>query len=156
MAEGRDRKVAPTCGSGLFTSREVEGPPAAAGGFSLLEVMVAVSILAIALMGIMSLYINTITLSEVNREAQFATFAAQQKLEEIRGMAFANIPTVYPAGTPVYFAVTGLRAFGANPQPGWVTVDYTNPSLISVTVQVRWDGVRGEGNVRFSTMISPS
>lgn len=128
-----------------------------AGGFTLLEVIVAVSILSVALMGILALYIHTITLSEVNRETQIATFAGQQKLDEIRAMDFNNILTSYPAGATTYFAVNGLRPFGIppDPQPGAVTVDNTNNRLLNVQVRIRWSGVRGEGGVTFTTMISP-
>jgi prepilin-type N-terminal cleavage/methylation domain-containing protein len=127
----------------------------AEGGFTLLEVVVAVSILSIALMGIMALYVHTIALSEVNRETQIATFAAQSKLDEIRAMNFNNILTTYPPGASTYFAVSGLRAFAPDPQPGSVTTDNTNANLINVQVRVRWQGVRGEGTVTFTTMVSP-
>lgn len=129
---------------------------AADGGFSLLEVIVAVSVLAIAVTGMMALYFNTAIMTEFNQEVKAATFASQQKLEEIRGTAYTSIATSYPAGTTQYFAVPKLAPFVASdPQAGSVVVDYGNPSLLNVTVRVHWNGVRGEGNLQVTTMISP-
>jgi type II secretory pathway pseudopilin PulG len=126
------------------------------GGFSIVELVIAMGVLAVALLGIMSLYMNTVTLSEVNREIQSATFAAQQKLEEIRGTPFNSIPNLYPAGTTAYFEVGKMIPVPPDLKPGSLTVDYSNPYLINVTVRIRWRGIRGESAiVPVSTMISP-
>ena len=152
-------------GSGFCDARGGTGrgaPPAREGGFTLLEVMIAMTILAVALMGVLSLYANTMILAEVNKNSRTATFAAQQKVEEVRGLVsptatdpLSAVRTAYPSGTTTYFAVSGLAVYGSEPNPGSVVVDYTNANLLNVTVKVHWKGVRGEDSVTVTTMLSP-
>ncbi len=124
-------------------------------GFSIVELVIAIAILATALMGIVSLYIQTVALSELNREMQIASFAAQQKLEEIRGISFELLPVSYPAFTPVRFDIPGLEPLPPDTRTGTVIVDYTNPDLLTVTAQVRWRGIRGDSTIPpMTTMIS--
>lgn len=133
-------------------------PASRSGGFTLFEVMVSVAILAIALVGILALYYQTVVLTQFSREMQTAVFAAQAKLEEIRGTRFVDIPTKWPAGGPTYFAVPGIGAdqiISPEPQAGSVSIDYTNPNLINVTVRIHWKGPNATLDKSFKTMISP-
>jgi prepilin-type N-terminal cleavage/methylation domain-containing protein len=65
--------------------------------FSLIEVMVAGVILAIAAAGIASSMVASMALSRVNRETQIAQSAAQRVIEEARGIPFNEVFATYNA-----------------------------------------------------------
>lgn len=60
-------------------------------GFSLLEVMVAVVILAFGLLAIMHLFPIGLRASKISQDTTVATFLAQQKIEELRNTKYADI-----------------------------------------------------------------
>ena len=61
------------------------------GGFSLLEVMIALVILAVGLLGLAALQITAIRGNAFSSEMTMAALFAQQKLEELRNMNFDDI-----------------------------------------------------------------
>lgn len=58
------------------------------GGFTLIEVMVALSTLAVALLAGMGLYLSSIRADTRNRDQSRALFLANQTVEEIRSIGF--------------------------------------------------------------------
>ena len=65
------------------------------GGFTLLEVMVAISVLTIAFLGFGSFFVvNSNTFDRIREEAM-VTYAMRQMAEMIRGAPFARIWTAY-------------------------------------------------------------
>lgn len=60
-------------------------------GFTLVEVLVAVAILAFCLCGLLVTYINMFFLSDLTRDSTLATNAIQAKLEEIKNTNFENL-----------------------------------------------------------------
>ncbi len=69
------------------------------GGFTLLEVMVAVVILGFGLLAIMHLFPIGLRASKISWDTTVATFLAQQKMEELRDTKYANIGDSLPTGT---------------------------------------------------------
>jgi prepilin-type N-terminal cleavage/methylation domain-containing protein len=66
-----------------------------AGGFTLIEVMVALTTLAIALLAVTGLYFSSIRADTRNRDESRALFLANQKIEELRSQDYASIVNGY-------------------------------------------------------------
>jgi prepilin-type N-terminal cleavage/methylation domain-containing protein len=62
-------------------------------GFSFVELLIAVSILAFSLATLIAFFINVVALNEASRNITTALSHAQYVLEDIRNAAFINIPT---------------------------------------------------------------
>lgn len=62
-----------------------------AGGFSLVELMVAISILTVALGAISSALVATTSLNTLNREMMIALDAAHAQAERLRGETFSEV-----------------------------------------------------------------
>lgn len=99
-------------------------------GFSLIEIVVAVGILAFALCAILASYISFFVLSTTSKNINIASNAALSLMEEIRGTPFSQIFNTY----------NGLN-FVLNDIPqsrGVVYVNTANPELLEVTISVCW------------------
>ena len=104
-------------------------------GFTLVEVMLAVAIAAVALCGILATYAACFTLIRTSKTASIATSAAQGLLDEIRNTSFPLIKSTYN-GTN--FTVNNMPL-----NRGIVYVDDSNPELLKVTISVCWK----QGNI---------
>jgi type II secretory pathway pseudopilin PulG len=73
---------------------------------TLLEVMIAVAVISIALLGTMSVFINAERVNAVSREESIAQAAIAQKIAQIRATKFINIanPQNPPAGVTAGFS----------------------------------------------------
>ncbi len=60
-------------------------------GFTLIELLVTVGILAFGLCGLLMTYINMLVLSDMARDFTMATSVLQDKMEEIKKVAFADL-----------------------------------------------------------------
>ena len=93
--------------------------PEHARGLTLIELMIAVAILAIAICGIMSAYFSSHRLNVRSREEAIAVAAAQDKLAEIREHSFADIVSTYGGQT---FQVLGLTPVTPGADQGEVII----------------------------------
>ena len=104
-------------------------------GFTLMEVMLAVTITAVALCGILATYAACFTLIRTSKNASIATSGAQGLLDEIRNTSFPLIKSTYNG-----------KQFIVNNMPsnmGVVYVDNSIPELLKVTISVCWE----QGNI---------
>ena len=62
-------------------------------GFTLVEVIIALAILAVSLCGLLLTFINMFVLTDLVRDASSATNAVLAKTEEIKNLPFANLST---------------------------------------------------------------
>lgn len=60
-------------------------------GFTLIEVMVAMVIMAIALIAVWGMHFSSLKTDTRNRDESHALFLANQKLEELRSLPFASL-----------------------------------------------------------------
>lgn len=113
-------------------------------GFSLIEVLVAVSIFAFGMLGLAA---GAISITRANKTAQFHTMAtslAQEKLEQLKSTSVSFVMSCTSnceADPPTYLGVTFKRSWSAAlnvPQPGLkqltVTVQWTDYTTHTVTV----------------------
>lgn len=131
-------------------------------GLTLMELMIALGVIAIALFGAVSMILHTVRAKEYSRELDVAKHAAATKLEEIRVRPWNEVSNPNSA---LYqpFTVEGLhpptsnggrhgRARIRNLGPGGVP---TNANLVDVEVTIEWIGVRGPSRYSMRSMYSP-
>ena len=102
-------------------------------GFTLIEVLVAMVILTVGLLGTAALIIGIINGNKLSNRISTATVLAQDKIEKIRGVGYAGAGA--EAGTdpyggvnfPLYKRITGVVA--GDPAAG----------MKKITVTVYWD-----------------
>lgn len=137
-------------------------PPRGRFGLSLMELMIALGVIAIALFGAVSMILQTVRAKEYTRELDIAKHAAATRIEEIRVRPWSEISN---PSSSLYqpFTVEGLTPPAANGGrhglarirnlgPGGAP---TNPNLVDVEVTIQWIGVRGPSRYSMRSMFSP-
>lgn len=107
-------------------------------GISLLELMIAMAVIAIALLQLVNVIIHTINTKQSTEELAKAKEAASSMIEQIRATTYDSIVTNFQNTT---FSVEGLTlgTGGAGTSPtGSVTIDDSNANLLDVRVAVTW------------------
>jgi len=115
-------------------------------GFTLIEVLVAMVILSVGLLGTAALITGIISSNKLSNRISTATVLAQDKMEEIKGAGYAGADD--EAGTepyggvnfPLYKRITGVVA--GNPA-----------GMKTVTVTVSWDS--DAHSVELKTILAP-
>lgn len=104
-------------------------------GFTLMELLVTVGILALVLTSMMQLLIYASTLSEMGGSKTLAVKEAQDKMEEIRRHAFGSIAADYSSGgTPGNtFTLSTLTG------EGLIEIEGGASSLLTIDVSVCWE-----------------
>ena len=115
-------------------------------GVTLLEVIIALAVIAIALLSIVSVIVHTTNLKDSTRELTISKEAAQARFEEMRDADFSNLAAAYNGQVN---AVPGL-ANGSET----ITVDAANPDLLDVKIVIQWDGVGGQTTYTTRTLIT--
>ena len=126
--------------------------PRRLGGFTIIEIMIALGVIAIALFSMVSMISHTSSQKESLREVSLAKEAASKKLDELKGMAWTNLlATFTTVGTRTVsqdFPVEGLT-YSLNPtypnkgQGTCTRIFNLNPDLLEVEIRVEWQGVFG-------------
>lgn len=124
----------------------------------MIEIMIALAILAVALSGIISAVLHSQTMQDLNRQLDLARNAAMAKMDEVRARDFDTVVATYggAANANNRFGVTGLRpppSVAAN-QIGVVSLDVTNTNLIDVRVRVDWQSQRGVRKYETSALVT--
>ena len=129
-------------------------------GFTLVELAVAIAVMAILLLGLAVTLAMSARLKGAAREHLVAEEAARSKVEEI--LAWPDFSTLAASFDGDDFAVgVGSDALRARPGdadglPGAVAIDTTDASLLGVRVTVEWRGVNGDDRVELNTKVSNS
>src|SRR5689334_19207370 len=109
-------------------------------GITLLELMIALAVIAISLFAILSMVVNMMAMREAAREKELAKEWVQKKLEEVKSRPFTDLKTVAyqpSGGGNVYTA-----AFGSPDTPalgnaaGVLVVDYSNANLYEIVASI--------------------
>lgn len=148
-------------GSGMVARRRNSG-------FSLLELIIAMAVIAVAMFGVLSMILHTMQTKETMRELQIAKEAAATKIEEVKAHPMQLPPALLPVGAtpdptsiyntyfrtdpindPYTFTVDGLSS-----GRGTVRIDATNPYLYEIMVTVRWVGRKGPAEYTRRSMVA--
>ena len=136
-------------------------------GLTLVELMIALAIIAIALFGILSMIVQMMAMRESTRESEMAKEWVQRRIEEVKTQPFSNLQASFPSGKKVTFPGGSASAGTANvytgiysgfttsgdPAPasqlsnalGTVSVDYSNTNLCEIVATITWKGRMGPG-----------
>ncbi|MEN8150099.1 MAG: hypothetical protein ABFS86_09760 [Planctomycetota bacterium] len=123
------------------------GPPATEAGLGLVEMMVAVAILATAILAILSVAAHSIKLDSVNRETALASDAARVRYEQLRALPLLQVLATYntdPTDDPEgEYTAVGPKAQISRDQAG---LDFASTVELPLTKEgeLREDAVRPE------------
>jgi prepilin-type N-terminal cleavage/methylation domain-containing protein len=142
-------------------------------GFSMIELMAAMVVIAIALFGVVSMMTQTMTTRESMREMEVAKEWTLKRIEDVKSQKFValNTPAAYPAA-PGTSQFSGTFGPGVNPAGvpnitdvgtpsslskalGTLTVNYANPSLYEIVATISWKGVKGSGTYTMRSLMAP-
>ncbi|MDO8602713.1 MAG: prepilin-type N-terminal cleavage/methylation domain-containing protein [Candidatus Omnitrophota bacterium] len=101
-------------------------------GFTLLELMIAVGVLVVALVGLLGVFAHLIVLNENSSKLTLAVAACQAKLEEMRNSTFSTLYTTYNG------AIFNPTGFSSGEARGAVYINNSNLNLLQVFVSVSW------------------
>ncbi|MBI5873087.1 MAG: type II secretion system protein [Candidatus Omnitrophica bacterium] len=101
-------------------------------GFTLLEVLLSLAIIAVTLAGLLLTYINVFVLADIIRDSALASNAVAAKLEEIKNMDFDNLTT---AAGP--FNLTDYGFTSTQPSKGRVEVTTSFSGYPATLTKVR-------------------
>ena len=116
-------------------------------GFTLLEILIAIVILSIGLLGMASLTVGIINANRFSKDTTTATTLAQDKMEDIRRTAYASV-------------ASETKAELSSPYDDYkreviVTDDSPVAGMKTVTVKVYWGGSSKEKhNVETKTILA--
>lgn len=103
-------------------------------GFTLLELMIAVGVLVVALVGLLGVFAHLMLLNENSSKLTLAVTACQAKLEEMRNSSFSTLYSNYN-GTSGAFNPAG---FSSGEAKGAIFINNSNQKLLQIFVSVSW------------------
>jgi len=116
-------------------------------GFTLLEVLIAIVVLSVGLLGMASLTVGIINGNRLSNDLTTATTLAQDKMEDIRGLAYSSV-------------AAETKAECSSPYDAYkreVTVTNGSPAtgMKTVIVKVYWGGASKEDHdVELKTILT--
>jgi prepilin-type N-terminal cleavage/methylation domain-containing protein len=116
---------------------EDQGMDRAAPGMTLIEIMIAVSVLAIAMLGLLTAMPVATQATRDAEEHEIARHAIEEKIAEIRAAGWAKTD----AFDGTVEAVTGLKQYGNDAECLAVTIAVGPDGTKAVNVIVRWRGL---------------
>ncbi len=120
-------------------------------GFTLIEVMIALVILAVGILALMTLQIVSIRANAFSSEMTYASMLAQSRLEQIRNITYDSLSPGTVTDTVSASDVTKGTAYDVE-----MKIEDNTPDMKTVTLTVKWKGspagsATGEHTVDFKT-----
>jgi prepilin-type N-terminal cleavage/methylation domain-containing protein len=103
-------------------------------GFSLMEVLVAVAIMAIIALSIMSLFTGSLLLNTSTTQNTKALYYAQEKMEEFKSMSFGEVKKLLPDSPLLEELIQDSSKFSRISE-----IELIDEELLKITVRVCWD-----------------
>jgi len=128
-------------------------------GFTLIEVMIALVILAVGLLALATMQIVSIRANAFSSEMTYATMLAQSKLEQIRNMDYDDddlTPSTVTTDQVSASALTKGMAYTVETTVSADDVPATN--MKTVTMEIKWTGApagsAGQSTVDFAAQFN--
>ncbi len=125
-----------------MTQRHYPRRKKADGGFSLVELVTAVFIIAVGVTALIGQLEASYKVTAVNRETNKATAHLQAVMEQVISVPFSDIVRTYPNGT----AACSQSAELSDPMEGeYIVVEYVdeNADPLQITLTVHWMSFNG-------------
>lgn len=139
---------------GVLMKKNKQPVAATNSGMTLVEVMIALSVAAIGMLGFSQAIIAAVALNEANQEEALARAGAQEFLESCQGVTFDEVFARFnlndlddPAAGPIFggsFAVEGLQAQDGDPDGMVGEVQFPTIFLVDNREVLREDVVDAE------------
>jgi len=117
-------------------------------GFTLIEIMVAVTLLSVGLLGMAGLTVGIMRSNSLSSQVTTATALAQAKMEDIKRVGYSGVAEGKStddyndiSGYPLYKRVTD------------VDVESPDPGMKTVTITVSWDS--DASSITVETILTP-
>ncbi len=115
-------------------------------GFTLIEIMVAITLLSIGLLGMAGLTVGIMRGNSLSSQVTTATALAQAKMEDIKRIGYSGTS----ASAEGYNAISGYPLYRRDTV---VDVDTPNVGMKTVTITVFWDS--NASSIAVETILTP-
>ena len=115
-------------------------------GFTLVEIMVAITLLSIGLLGMAGLTVGIMRGNSLSSQVTTATALAQAKMEDIKRIGYSGTS----ASAEGYNAISGYPLYRRDTV---VDVDTPNVGMKTVTITVFWDS--NASSIAVETILTP-
>jgi len=105
-------------------------------GFTLLEILVALTILSIGLLGMAGLTTTIIHGNSLSNYVTTATTLGQDRMEHFRRLGYSTIPTTDTTTTEDYNSIANYFSYK---RVSFIDVDSPSAGMKTVTITVYWD-----------------
>ena len=102
----------------------------------MLEVLIAILILSVGLLGMASLTVAIINGNKFSNDLTTATTLAQDKMEDVRRLGYSGTPTSDTTETENYNSITGYDTYK---RVTVTTVDSPAVGMKAITITAYWD-----------------
>jgi type IV pilus assembly protein PilV len=110
-------------------------------GFTLIEVMIAVVILAVGLLALMTMQIVSIKANAFSSEMTYSTMLAQQQLETLKNLLFTDAALTETTPSTPHTLPPIIDAKGGSYALSWQVAN-TTASMKTITLDVIWQSRR--------------
>jgi type IV pilus assembly protein PilV len=119
-------------------------------GFTLIEIMIAIFLLVVAMLGVISVTVMVIKGNSFSKTMTTATTLAADKMEELKNTAYASLAD----GTDTQESIF-TRTWAVTDGPPYITyVDPNNPVMKTVVDTVAWNWQGTGHNVVLRSIVS--
>jgi len=119
-------------------------------GFTLIEVLIAILILSVGLLGMAALTAGIINGNRFSNDMSTATTLAQERMEEIRRLGYSGMPSTDTTTTENYSTIAGYPEYK---RETLTDADAPAPGMKTITVTTYW--ASDSHHVELKTILLP-